>query len=81
MNGGDEGMDSDLDWREAVKRIVRKEMLRAGVTYEDLARRLELLGERGSAASLRNKISRGRFPAAFFLKCLNALECEQIRTK
>lgn len=80
MIGDDEMQDSEY-WADQAKRILRSEMVRCGATYADLAGRLEAADRPSSASSLRNKISRGRFSAAFFLKCLHALECERVRIR
>jgi hypothetical protein len=61
------------------KRLLRAEMVRAGVTYDELVRRLARRGQAGSSASLRNKLSRGTFTADFFLQCLLALEVKNLR--
>ena len=54
-------------------------MIRQGFTYDQLAQRLGEMGEAETAANLRNKMSRGRFTAAFFLQCLSALGRDQLR--
>ena len=64
---------------QLAKRILRSEMILAGVTYGELVRRLANRGRHESSASLRNKFSRGSFTADFFLHCLLALEVKSIR--
>jgi hypothetical protein len=71
--------DSLDPWSEKAKRILRSEMIRQGFTYDQLAQRLGEMGEAETAANLRNKMSRGRFTAAFFLQCLSALGRDQLR--
>ncbi len=60
------------------KRILRTEMVRAGVNYDALVQRLAERGHRETSASLRNKLSRGAFTADFFLQCLHALEVKKL---
>lgn len=60
-------------WTEATKSMLRDEMKRAGVTYDDLAKRLEEIGETISPAGLRVKVSRGGFSAVFMVQCLTVL--------
>jgi hypothetical protein len=54
-------------------------MKRAGVTYAELAKRLEGHGLRETEASIANKLSRGTIAATFLLATLAALEIEGIR--
>lgn len=51
----------------------------AGITYEELAKRLKRHGLKETKASVTNKLARGTFAATFFLACLAALELEGIR--
>jgi hypothetical protein len=55
------------------KRILRSEMVRRGVTYDDLATRLGEIGVKETNKSLRSKLSRGSFTADFFLQALTAM--------
>jgi hypothetical protein len=67
------------EWAERAKRLVKVELKRADVTYEELARRLrEDHGLEETAASIGNKLSRGTFPASFFLAVMRAIGREQV---
>lgn len=66
-------------WAEKAKRLLRAEMARQGVTYDDLARRLEVVGITDNPPNLRNKVSRGTFTAAFLLQCMEAIGCKTLR--
>ena len=68
-------MKSDDEWVNKVKGILRAEMTRRGITYEELARRLADLGVKDSAVNIRNKVARGGFSAVFFVRCLVAVGC------
>lgn len=59
--------------------LVRTEMVRQGLTYKQLARRLEAQGVELSGAKLSNKLNRGTFSATFLLQCLRALDVEVLR--
>ena len=72
-------MKSDDEWVNLAKGILRAEMTRRGITYDALAELLTRSGAAESAVNLRNKVARGGFTAAFFLKCLNAIGCTSIR--
>jgi len=68
----------DLDWTERTKRFVKAELKRADVTYEELARRLTEMGVDETKASVSNKISRGGFPASFFVAAMKAIGRENV---
>jgi len=69
----------EQDWGERAKRFVKAELKRADVTYEDLAARLTEMGMPETKASVSNKISRGGFPASFFLAAMKAISCDIVR--
>jgi len=48
------------------------------VSYRELADRLKKHGLKETEASVANKISRGTFPATFFLAALVAIGCEAV---
>lgn len=57
-------------------RFLKAEMKRAGVTYAELAKRLEGHGLQETEASITSKLARGTFAATFLLAVLAALELE-----
>jgi hypothetical protein len=61
------------DWNDKAKRLLKSELIRRGVSSEDLVELLENIGVSESKASIDNKISRGTFSAAFLIQCLNAM--------
>ena len=60
-------------------RFLKAEMKRAGVTYAELARRLEDHGLQETEASITSKLARGTFAATFLLASLAALEADGFR--
>jgi 3-mercaptopyruvate sulfurtransferase SseA len=72
-------MKSDDEWVNLVKGILRAEMTRRGITYDQLAAKLADLGVTDTAVNIRNKVARGGFSAVFFVQCLRALGCQSIR--
>jgi 3-mercaptopyruvate sulfurtransferase SseA len=70
---------ADTDWQAMVKGILKAEMKRRNVTYEQLAKRLGEVGVRENAQNLRTKVSRGGFSAVFFVQCLRAIGCREVR--
>ncbi|WP_342974645.1 DUF6471 domain-containing protein [Henriciella sp. AS95] len=50
-----------------------------GITYSNLAEKLAEIGVDEKEASVRNKLSRGKFSAAFLLQCLSAIGVQNLR--
>lgn len=73
-----EGM-MDRDWTAYTKGLLRGEMAKRQITYKGLVDRLGEIGITETEANLRNKISRGRFPASFLIQCLFAVGCTTLR--
>ena len=73
------GMKTESEWATDVKRLLRAEMTRRGVTYEQLTERLAAIGVHDSATNIRNKVARGKFTAVFLIQCMEALGCRTIR--
>jgi Domain of unknown function (DUF6471) len=59
-------------------RFLKAELKRAGVTYAELAKRLEAHGIKETEDSISSKLARGTFPATFFLSVLEAIERRNI---
>ena len=74
-------MMTEDEWADEVKRILRAEMARRGVTYDQLSEKLDAIGVRDTAVNLRNKVARGKFTAAFFLQSLSAMDVDTISIK
>jgi hypothetical protein len=72
-------MPERTDWEEKAKGLLRAEMARGGVTYAQLVEKLAVIGVDDNERNLRNKVSRGKFTAGFFLQCLIALGCSSLR--
>lgn len=70
-------MDS-RDWTERAKRLLKSELVRRGVSNDELVFLLKQIGVEETKASVDSKISRGTFSAAFLLQCLNAIGCKYL---
>lgn len=68
----------EREWADRTKRFLKAELKRADVTYEELARRLREHGMDETESSVSNKLSRGTFPATFFLAAMKALGRESV---
>ena len=70
--------DTDKEWQDRVRGMLRAELARRNLSYVDLAHRLQRIGVADTPKNLSNKISRGRFTAAFFMQCMRAIGCRTI---
>ena len=70
----------EREWGDKARRFLKAELKRAGMTYAELARRLNAHGFEGeTVASVNSKLVRGSFAVSFFLGCLAVLELEGVR--
>lgn len=77
---GDFLMPSDLpQFQTMAKNLLKAELKRRGVGYQHLVDRLAEVGVQETERNIANKLSRGRFSAAFFLQCLSVIGCKTIR--
>lgn len=72
-------MSDDQQWENKVKGLLKAELKRKGVTYEELAGKLAAMGIPETSENIANKISRGKFTAVFMLQCLEAIGCIVVR--
>lgn len=61
-------MPDQTEWETKAASLLKAELKRKGVTYAQLA---ELIGEK--EVNIRNKLSRGKFSAAFLVQSLQAI--------
>ena len=71
-------VSSEKELGERAARFLKAEMKRYGVTYAELARRLEERGMKETEASITSKLARGTFSATFMLAVLARLGIDQI---
>lgn len=69
----------EKEWEDRVKGILKAELKRRDITYAQLVGKLADIGVHESEPNIRNKISRGKFTAVFFLQCLRSVGCETLR--
>ncbi len=62
------------DWEVRAANLLKAELKRAGVIYGQLADRI---GD--EEVNIRNKMSRGKFTAAFLLQSLTAIGVSEVR--
>ena len=72
-------MPEHTDWELMAANILKAELKRKGVTYGQLVEKLAGLGIDEKEVNVRNKLSRGKFTAAFLLQCLTAIGLSELR--
>lgn len=72
-------MPEQTDWEAKAANILKAELKRKGVTYAQLVERLGAIGISEKEVNVRNKLSRGKFSAAFLLACLKAIGATDLR--
>jgi len=70
---------TDAEWSDKAKNLLRSELKRKGVTYAQLSGLLGEIGVDENEKNIANKISRGVFTMAFFLQCMAAISVKEIR--
>ena len=66
-------------WEKQVKGILKSELKRRHIGYKELAEKLAAVGVEDSERNIANKIARGSFTAKFFIQCLVAIGCQNLR--
>ena len=72
-------MIREKEWEDRVKRLLKAELARKGITYAQLVGKLADIGVMDSEPNIMNKISRGIFTAVFLLQCLEAIGASSLR--
>jgi hypothetical protein len=65
-------------WRNAVQRLLKTEMSRHDVRYQELSERLAAVGVEQSADNLRNKVNKGILGADLLLQIVSVLNVKAI---
>ena len=58
------------DWNKLASGILKAELKRRNIGYEQLISMLDKIGIQETHASILNKMSRGSFQFSFFLQCV-----------
>lgn len=69
---------SQAEWRQMLQRLIKAEMTRRGVKYQDLSEKLNAIGIQQSADNLRNKVNKGILGADLLLQIVFVLNLPQI---
>lgn len=71
-------MKTDAAWRDQTMGLLKSELKRRNMTYEQLTEKLLAVGVKDSASNIKNKVSRGSFTAVFLVQCLEAIDCRSV---
>lgn len=65
-------------WEAMAANLLKAELKRKGVTYAQLVEKLAAIGINEKEVNVANKLSRGKFSAAFMLQCVKAIGSSQL---
>ena len=72
-------MAEKTDYELMAANLLKAELKRKGGTYAQLAEKLAAIGVDEKEVNIRNKLSRGKFTAAFLLQCLRAIGAHSLQ--
>lgn len=72
---------TESDWQERVKGLLKAELKRRGISYKQLAEKLEELGVHENDRNIANKLARGGFSAVFLIQCFEAIGCNTVQLR
>lgn len=67
------------EWNRQATNLLKAELARAGIGYDQLIEKLKVIGVEESYKGLAAKINRGTFSFAFFMQCMRAIEKFEVR--
>ena len=70
---------NDTEWNRYATNLLKAELARAGIGYEELIRRLEGIGIQEGYKGLAAKINRGTFSLVFFAQCMTVIGVKTVR--
>ncbi|MCY1219129.1 hypothetical protein D9M68_374100 [compost metagenome] len=69
----------DAEWNRYASNLLKAELARAGIGYDELIQRLAGIGVQEGYKGLAAKINRGTFSLVFFAQCMAALGVKTVR--
>ena len=67
------------EWEERAANVLKAQLKLHGLTYAQLVEKLHAIGVEEKEANIKNKLSRGKFSAAFFFACMGAIGVNEVR--
>lgn len=72
-------MSDNAQWEARVKGLLKAELKKRGVSYNQLVEKLAAIGVVDTEPNIRNKLARGKFTAVFLVQCLEAIGATSLR--
>lgn len=69
------------DWEKKAANLLKAELARQGLSYDDLRIALQKIGVEKTTHNLTKTINLGKFPFAFLLQCTEAIDIEKLQLK
>jgi hypothetical protein len=66
------------DWSREATNLLKAELARSGIGYDQLIDKLKVIGVDESYKGIAAKINRGTFSFVFFMQCMRAMGKNQI---
>jgi len=70
---------TEQEWKTQAKNWLKSQLTLKGMSYEELANKLQAMGIEENYNSINTKINRGTFNFVFVLQCLKALDVKEVR--
>ena len=74
-------MATDIDWQKKAANLLKAELARKGIGYDELRQALEKIGIEKTTNNINVTINRGTFSFLFFLQCAEAIQLDKIQLK
>lgn len=72
-------MADTAEWEAKVKGLLKAELKRRNVSYNQLVEKLAAIGVKETEPNIRNKLARGKFTAVFLIQCCEAIGATELR--
>lgn len=74
-------MNTDIEWQKQATNLLKAELARKGMGYDDLRQALKKIGIEKTTNNINVTINRGTFSFLFFLQCAEAIQLDKIQLK
>jgi hypothetical protein len=70
---------SEKAWRKEASLILKSELVRRDIAYQDLVGKLSAVGVTETVSGIKGKLHRGTFSFVWMLQCLEAIDINEFR--
>ena len=74
-------MSFEIEWQKKAANLLKSELARKGMGYDELRQALSNIGIIKTTNNINVTINRGTFSFVFFLQCVEALQLDKIQLK